>query len=531
MSERVRSVLFFLITAVLTGACSSYPRRTGGLPATPTPTPRGTGRTGAYCLDPGDLDRIRSGPVAFRCDKTLPDPGCDPACDGLPVPPDDPACTGTCPRHVVENDVPWVLAAEDVEVARIYLHREKQLILQEFCNGIRYYTWKCHPSSQPEWGSIYAYSMWKLHDGDPNRDLQNGDHFDVYLRKDTPDDARFVCRAAGQPLAALVSGVRTSAAGAPLGRTTIVVTVDDDILEAKWEYEGLADPLDLEDAPTRQKKNTLDLTAGTTTLSFDVFVNLLKPFSPDANSHLYLVAKDLIPDTGGVADPVAYHRYAIIKVTRPDSGQQGLQLGTFNPFPPANPWFNYYLPESKPAIYLYSPKQQSVDLKISPRGQITTSLPTYPLGGWRGLETNSNGSITYLNQTYPYLYYEANTVGYTKPTQGWVIQRGGFASFMKEILPQLGLQGREIDDFINYWSSRIKFKPEPYLLVSFINPAQIETVDPLFVFPKPKTTIRVRVYLKPLLTPLAASPIELVKPSQRQGFTLVEWGGILEDPD
>lgn len=186
-------------------------------------------------------------------------------------------------------------------------------------------------------------------------------------------------------------------------------------------------------------------------------------------------------------------------------------------------------PECKPAIYLYPPTKTSVDLKINPQGEVTTSLPTYPIkSGWQNLEVNPHGLITYQGRHYPYLYYEAETVGYSKPAQGSIIPKARLEPFLRETLPTLGLQGREIDDFVNYWITRLQPISKPFLFISFFDQETINSVDPVELTPVPDKVVRIRAYFKPTDSKSKVKPQTLPSPLRREGFTLVEWGGILD---
>ena len=114
-----------------------------------------------------------------------------------------------------------------------------------------------------------------------------------------------------------------------------------------------------------------------------------------------------------------------------------------------------------------------------------------------------------------------------------MIKRENLSSFFDQILPKLGLNKRESQDFTDYWIPRLKREvPTEYLFVTFIPQSQIEEIDPFEINVKPETVIRVRAYFKPLTAPTEVKPVtELPKAPKRTGFTLVEWGGILDVTD
>jgi hypothetical protein len=92
------------------------------------------------------------------------------------------------------------------------------------------------------------------------------------------------------------------------------------------------------------------------------------------------------------------------------------------------------------------------------------------------------------------------------------------------VLPQLGLNPQEVEDFTKAWEPR--FRDAPYYFITFIPPADIERLAPLHVVPQPETVIRVLMDYRPLQRRVVAQAPELPRPPQRKGFTVVEWGGL-----
>ena len=95
------------------------------------------------------------------------------------------------------------------------------------------------------------------------------------------------------------------------------------------------------------------------------------------------------------------------------------------------------------------------------------------------------------------------------------------AAFLEGALEQLGLTEREANEFIVYWLPRME--GNAYNLVSFQNEAYTDSAA-LTIDPAPDTLIRVFMAWKPLSTAVTIEEQEL-KPVERNGFTVVEWGG------
>jgi hypothetical protein len=216
--------------------------------------------------------------------------------------------------------------------------------------------------------------------------------------------------------------------------------------------------------------------------------------------------------------------------------------------------YDYELPSGcgKPVIYLYPPKPTEVSVKFMTPMRLTTDIPTYANDGWHVL-AQPDGELTDLqpqftdcaaidstapgseyaysaceHNDYPYLYWEGQASGqYPTPTGGWVVPQANIANFLDQKLTQIGLTSKEKSDMMSYWVSELLQKNSPYYRISFFQTAQMDQFIPMDVSPKPDTTLR--VFLD--WSPLASMPSVLPQPEtlyhvDRQGFTLVEWGGL-----
>jgi len=200
-----------------------------------------------------------------------------------------------------------------------------------------------------------------------------------------------------------------------------------------------------------------------------------------------------------------------------------LQLQTFKIISQsgATPWFS---PWCKPAVYLYPKTTSFVNVKVNSNQPLTYTDPLYPPGGWSVL-ADPTGIISYGNKFYDYLYYETRVAdeNLTIPDKGFVVKKGELASLFSEILPKLGLNVKEAQQFSDYW---LKVLPHsPYYFVGIIPQTNLNSLTSLNVAPRPTTVIRVTLYFKPLEQKIdVAEPVIL--PVKRAGFTVVEWGGI-----
>jgi hypothetical protein len=212
----------------------------------------------------------------------------------------------------------------------------------------------------------------------------------------------------------------------------------------------------------------------------------------------------------------------IINLPSP-SGKPNLQLETFyitNDQVVAN-WVS---PWCKPAVYLYPIKKEAVQVSINPIGKLLYSDPTYPQGGWN-VTAYPDGRIYYNDTKFDYLFYEAEIAdkNITLPKEGFVVDYNLLSAFLPDLVSRLGLNTKETKQFSEYW---LKVLPKSsYYQIKIVKEDVLEKISPLTIIPLPKTIIRVTLHFTPL-----DKKIDTVEPQvsklQRNGFTVVEWGGI-----
>lgn len=178
----------------------------------------------------------------------------------------------------------------------------------------------------------------------------------------------------------------------------------------------------------------------------------------------------------------------------------------------------------KPVIYLYPQKTTNVSVKIDPQGGLTKSEPAYNAGWNVNATPNSLLTNTSTGKTYPYLFWEGRGGIYNTPTKGFVIAAPDVHSFLVEKLTKLGLNQKEQADFIEFWEPHMT--GAPYFFVTFLGNQDMDNIAPLTISPKPDSVIRVLMDFTPLQKPISVEGYDIKTPT-RNGFTVVEWGGVL----
>ncbi len=182
----------------------------------------------------------------------------------------------------------------------------------------------------------------------------------------------------------------------------------------------------------------------------------------------------------------------------------------------------------KPVVYLYPQKPMNIDVNVFPGNGISFSDPEIG-NGWKVFsDEQSNIKNLADGKTYPYLFWEgAGDVYYKIPEQGFVVASGELNDFFDEKLAKLGLISKEINDFKEFWIPKMQEEKKPYYFVTFLSKRYIDTLAPLSVSPQPDSVIRVLMDFQGLDRAEKVSELKITTP-ERNGFTVVEWGGMLK---
>lgn len=206
----------------------------------------------------------------------------------------------------------------------------------------------------------------------------------------------------------------------------------------------------------------------------------------------------------------------------------------------------------KPVIYLYPTIPTAVTVKFQAPIQFTTDIPKYA-DFWKVM-ANPNGTLVNLKpeltdcsqidfhkkgseyakeacqtNTYPYLFWAGNIISENYPTidKGWIVDQNNLNGFLQSKLNEIGLNNQEKNDFISYWLPEMLTKNTPFYRISFLQTNDLNLLFPMTVNPIPNTIFR--LFLDYI--PLTEKPEKIPTPQTldrlvRNGFTLVEWGGL-----
>lgn len=177
----------------------------------------------------------------------------------------------------------------------------------------------------------------------------------------------------------------------------------------------------------------------------------------------------------------------------------------------------------KPVIYLYPTQPTKVSVKVG--ADISVSEPSYGKG-WNVLAKPDGSLFTNSGARYDSLFWEGLGHGmYPNITSGFVVPQNEIKTALQNQLSAQGLNQKESQDFMDFWLD--KMPKTPYVRLTWFNTQLMDELAPLFVYPKPQTTIRVFLDFQGMQN-FVNIPNQTLTAPARQGFTLVEWGGLLK---
>lgn len=176
---------------------------------------------------------------------------------------------------------------------------------------------------------------------------------------------------------------------------------------------------------------------------------------------------------------------------------------------------------AKPVIYLYPEKEQEVTVKLDFSGILTCTYPEYN-GGWSVIARSDGTLINKAdNREYSYLFWEGKSDFDLDMSEGFVVEGAKTREFLLDELSEMGLLPKEYNEFIVYWLPQME--KNKYNFIHFENDRMNQEAR-LDIFPEPDSILRVFMVFKALDKPVKIED-QRIRPFERKGFTVIEWGG------
>ncbi len=176
----------------------------------------------------------------------------------------------------------------------------------------------------------------------------------------------------------------------------------------------------------------------------------------------------------------------------------------------------------KPIIYIYPTEQTKVSIKVGKPENLLHTYPKYE-NGWEVI-AKPNGDLidTKTGRNLYALYWEGKNTVEPNMNEGFIVKGEDTITFLEEKLKILGLNEREVNEFIIYWLP--KLESNKYNFIRFQTEEEINNNMSLEIEPKPDTVIRVVMEFKGIEEPIQIQKQNLKTP-KRTGYTVIEWGG------
>lgn len=184
--------------------------------------------------------------------------------------------------------------------------------------------------------------------------------------------------------------------------------------------------------------------------------------------------------------------------------------------------YNNWSVKDKPIIYIYPEKDMDLVVKLGHDNLITHSYPKYDDEWNIHVDTTGNIYDYKTNRNYYALYWEGLDKTPLDMSEGFVVKGEDTTKFLEEKLELLGLNEKEIEEFIIYWLPRLE--DNKYNFIRFRTLEEINSYMPLEFSEEPDTLIRIMADFKPLNKKIKVKEQTLQR-VERNGFTIVEWGG------
>lgn len=177
----------------------------------------------------------------------------------------------------------------------------------------------------------------------------------------------------------------------------------------------------------------------------------------------------------------------------------------------------------KPVIYLYPTKPTNVSVKVG--AKITKSEPAYGTDGWSVKALPSGEIINADGKSYDSLFWEGTGKDYPEIFEGFIVKQSELVVTLKDHLEKLGLNKKESADFMAFWLP--KMPQTPYIRLTWFGTKQMDRLAPLSINPAPDSVIRIFLDFAGMEKPIAFKS-QTLRAIPRNGFTVVEWGGLLK---
>ncbi|MBR5756186.1 MAG: hypothetical protein IKX96_01370 [Firmicutes bacterium] len=177
----------------------------------------------------------------------------------------------------------------------------------------------------------------------------------------------------------------------------------------------------------------------------------------------------------------------------------------------------------KPNIYIYPDEEADVTVKFAIPGLLTNVIPDYT--EFWSVTAAPSGKLTDANGArYDYLFYEMDIQPQLVPlNNAFLVPADSRTEVFTEMLKGYGLNDKEIADFCEFWTDKLE-SGKTYLAYEILT-EDVDALMPIEIGPQPDSVLRLWF----CFVEYEGQDFVQAQPAAftRDGFTVVEWGGIL----
>ena len=187
---------------------------------------------------------------------------------------------------------------------------------------------------------------------------------------------------------------------------------------------------------------------------------------------------------------------------------------------------SFVVGDAKPIIYLYPEEATECSVKVTLNGALTCTYPAHGEDGWQGFTAYPDGTLVFPDgKEYYALYWEGVQNADWDFSEGYCVRGEDTAVFLEWALAAQGLTAREANEFIVYWLPIMQ--ENAYNVISFQTTAYTDGAL-LDIDPNPDSLLRVFMAFYAAEEEVTIAP-QSFEAFEREGFTVVEWGGSFVD--
>ena len=183
----------------------------------------------------------------------------------------------------------------------------------------------------------------------------------------------------------------------------------------------------------------------------------------------------------------------------------------------------------KPVIYVYPEKKMDAKIQLDVNGKLGFTWPVYH-ESWN-FTASPDGTILMDGKEYNYLFWESEMPEYVldrKDRTGFLVSSDTLLSFLENSLEQMGFNSKESADFITFWYPLMMKNEKNH--IQFLFNESCDVYAKLNITPQPDQIYRVGMIWKNATTDFIPEP-QMIPVINRQGFTVIEWGGMELDEE